>query len=185
MEEQRLSTDAKLVIVSTLKKPEFLASTTRSVAVQNLGARLLDLTETDVTCTSVFKKFSDYLVDTLRKNFRSAGRFRSRAAQREHLWTAFHRQSVKELPSKWKELYAALNIVDMAENLFHSTVNITVYEQLLRETCPAQRSPMVSIEAQLSKDELNALRYASGYVPMKILKKNEKKGRERKKEVME
>ena len=32
------------------------------------------------------------------------------------------------------------------------------------------------MEVQLSKDELNALRYASGYVPMKLLKKYEKKG---------
>lgn len=69
----------------------------------------------------------------------------------------------------------------MAENIFHQTVNVSLYEQLLRETCPAERSPTVSIEAQLSKDELNALRYASGYVPAKLLKKYGGKGeRERK-----
>ena len=83
---------------------------------------------------------------------------------------------MEELPSKWKELYAALNMVDMAENLFHQTVNVSVYEQLLRETCPAERSPMVSIEAQLSKDELNALRYASGYVPMKKREREKERG---------
>ena len=71
-------------------------------------------------------------------------------------------------------MYAALSIADMAENLFHQTVNVSLYEQLLRETCHAER---VSIKVQLSKDELNALRYASGYVPAKL------KRRERKKEV--
>ena len=127
-----------------------------------------------MTFTAVFNDFSDYLVETLRKNFKSAGRFRSTAAKREHLWRAFRRLSVEELPSKWKELYAALSIADMAENLFHQTV--CLYEQLLGEICPAERFPTVSIEAQLSTNELNALCYASGYVQEKLMRERKRLG---------
>ena len=66
-----------------------------------------------------------------------------------------------------------------AAKLVKGAVVATLKKPELRETCPAERSPMVSIEAQLSKDELNALRYASGYVPMKILKKKREREKER------
>ena len=101
-------------------------------------------------------------------------RLRTSAAKRDYLWRAFHRQSIEELPKKWKEFYEACNITAMAENLFHQTVNVSVYEKLLREKCPPERSATACIEAQLSKDELNAFRYASGCVPAKLLKKYEK-----------
>ena len=57
-------------------------------------------------------------------------------------------------------------------------MNVVVYEQLLKEHFAVERPPKGTVEVQLSKDELNALCYASGYVPMKLLKKGE---RERKK----
>ena len=78
---------------------------------------------------------------------------------------------MEELPPKWKELYTSLSIVDKAENLFHQTVNVVLYEQLLKEHFAVERPPKSSTEIQLSKDELNALRYVSGYVPMKSTKK--------------
>lgn len=110
------------------------------------------------------------------------GKFRSSATKREYLWRAFHKLSVEELSSKWNELYSALSIVDLAESLFHQTVNLVVFEQLLKEHFAFERPPNGTVEMQLSKDKLNALRYASGYVPMKLLKRYEKKEeRERKK----
>ena len=56
------------------------------------------------------------------------------------------------------------------------TVNVVVYEQLLKEhgSRPLRSSESVVQELQLTKDELNALRYTSGYVAMKLLKKYEK-----------
>ena len=92
------------------------------------------------------------------------------------MWRAFHRQSVEALPSKWNGLYTSLSLTDKVDNLFHQTVNLVVYEQLLKEHFAVERAPQSTVEVQLSKDELNALRYASGYVPMKLLKKYEKKG---------
>lgn len=43
--------------MSTLKKAEFLVPTTRSLAVQTLGARLLECTEKDATYTMAFNQF--------------------------------------------------------------------------------------------------------------------------------
>ena len=50
-------------------------------------------------------------------------------------------------------------------------------EQLLKQHFAADRPSKGGIDAdqeiQLPKDEMNAFRYASGYVPMKLLKKYE------------
>jgi hypothetical protein len=166
-------------ITTTLGKQEFLATTTRAVAVQNLGKCMVKLPENNLA----FNNFCAYLVGTLKKNFQVVGRCRSSATKREHLWRAFHKQSVEELPSKWNGLYRSLNLTDKVENLFDQTVNLVLYEQLLKEHFAVERTPKDTVEIQLSKDELNALRYASGYVPRKILKKYEKKGEKERKRI--
>ena len=60
------------------------------------------------------------------------------------------------------------------EQLFDQTVNTVVYGQLLEEhfvaSRPSRSSKSVVQELQLTKDEMNALRYASGYVARKLLK---------------
>ena len=59
-------------------------------------------------------------------------------------------------------------MVGKAEQLFDQTVSVVVYEQLLKEhfigSRPLRSSESVVQELQLTKDELNALRYTSGYV---------------------
>ena len=103
---------------------------------------------------------------------------RSEASKREHLWREFHKQSLEILPAKWKKLYTDLSpLVGKAEQLFDQTVNAVVYGQLLKEhfvaSRPSRSSKSVVQELQLIKDEMNALRYASGYVARKLLKKYE------------
>lgn len=125
------STEARKVvqsaIITVLDKQEFLTSTTCAITVQNLGKHLLQLPENSLT----FNNFCAYLVGMLRKKFRTVGKFRSSATKREHLWRAFHKVSVEQLSSKWKELYSTLGVLDLAESLFHQTVKLVVYEQLL------------------------------------------------------
>ena len=99
-------------IVTTLDKQELLATTTRAAAVQILGKCMLKLPENN----PAFNNFCDYLVGTLKKNFQTVGRCRSSATKREHLWRAFHRQSIEELPSKWNGLYTALSLTDKVDD---------------------------------------------------------------------
>ena len=115
-------------IVTVLDKQEFLTSATHAISVQNLGKHLLQLPEN----SSTFNHFCGYLVRMLRKRVQTVGKFRSSDTKREHLWRAFHKLSVEELSSKWKELYSTLSVLDLAENLFHQTVNLVVYEQPLK-----------------------------------------------------
>ena len=57
----------------------------------------------------------------------------------------------------------------MADQLFDQTVNVVIYEELIKEhfvSCTGRlsRNSRNCKEVQLSKDEMNALRCASGYV---------------------
>ena len=147
----RESTEARKlvqsVIVTVLDKQEFLTSTTYAITIQNLGKHLLQLPENNLT----FNHFCDYLVRTLRNNFQRVGKFRSSATKREHLWRAFHKLSVEELSSKWNELYSALSVVDLAESLFHQTVNLVVFKQLLKEHFAVERPPKGTVKCNCQR----------------------------------
>ena len=63
------------------------------------------------------------------------------------------------------------------EPLFYQTVNILIFEEFLKDHFGAGDTvPRDSREEiQFSRDELNAMKYACGYVALKVLKKYEKK----------
>ena len=139
----------------------------------------------------VFKSFCQELVKVLQECFKSVsiGRCRSSSAKRARLWTAFNEASIRELPMLCKDLYSKMGI-EKLEPLFHQTVNLLVFEGFLKDYF----KPSVSKEhgsmdnategLQFSKDELNILRYACGYVVLKVLKryKQQLQSKARKKE---
>ena len=170
-EVERLS---KQAITLTLTKREFLTGTSRTQSIQSVGKTLLSLSGAN---ERVFKKFNQDLVKLLKKPLMNkvTDKCRSSSAKRARLWTAFHKLSVKDLPHLWSKLYESLQI-DCKEPLFYQTVNLLVFEELLKEhfkcTFESRKDPREEI--LLSKDELNTLRYSCGYVALKILKKYEK-----------
>lgn len=151
---------SKEAILSTLKRGEFLAGTSRALRVQSVGKTILGANE------RVFKKFSQELVKLLKKPFMSklTSKCRSCSGKRTRLWTAFHKLSVKDLPCVWSKLCKTLKI-DCKEPLFSQTVNLLVFEELLKEhfKCTVLEGPKdAREEIELSKDELNTLRYSCG-----------------------
>ena len=83
---------------------------------------------------------------------------RSSSAKRARLWTAFHKLFCeRSSPILWSKLYESLQI-DCKEPLFYQTVNLLVFEELLKEhfkcTFESRKDPR---EILLSKDELNTL----------------------------
>ena len=153
----------KSAINLTLEESEFKAINPRMEAVRNTCRHLLELPENNIA----FNSFCDETVSLLGSNFRHIGRYRSGASKREHLWHEFHKQLLEILPAKWKKLYTSLTLlVDKAEQLFNQTVNVVVYEQLLKEhliVCrPLQCSESIVEDLQLTTLRIGALCYASG-----------------------
>ena len=148
-----------------LKKPEFTNDGARARAVQAAGKSLLDASN-----AVKLEDFSKYLLETLHSNLKSVGKCRSNAVKRERLWKSFHRQSMDILPQIWEKLH--IEVGKGKEQMLSQTINSVLFEDILKEYFAVSPSKMStnSEDVQFTKDELNALRYASGYVPIVLLK---------------
>ena len=136
-----------------------------------------------------FKRFCDKLVKQECQLFVTAvGRCRLASSKRSRLWSGFHCLSINDLPKIWKSFLEetssesrqtdkrAYSVIE--DNLFQQSVNQKLFEHLLQEYFAPSGSPTVmeatTREVVLGKDELNAVRYAAGFVPHILLKKYEK-----------
>ena len=72
------------------------------------------------------------LMDLLKSCFKDISKYRSSSAKRGHLWAVFHKLSVEELPRLWNNLFVLLQ-VNCREPLFYQTVNLILFEELLKD----------------------------------------------------
>ena len=71
----------------------------------------------------------------------------------------------------WKDFLAS---IDLEVNpLFEQSVNMKVFRMVLKERFTSNSEPKRSPMVVLTSDELNAMRYACGFVPHSLLKKYE------------
>ena len=107
----------------------------------------------------------------------SSGAHRSITAKCEKLWVAFHQVRFSTVTCIWEKFLLAYHVpIDHFSIL---SVNQKVFKEiLLREisqgVMPAAASVSPNLDS-LSKDELNVLQYACGYVPQHLLKKFQKR----------
>ena len=127
----------------------------------------------------IFDKFSSSLLTLLEKSLStclsSIGPCRSKSVQREKLWTAFHTLSVRELPELWYGLFEVDSaVIPKLSPLVYQNVNQRLYEDLIKSHLSSQSTGTpTGIPPQLTGDEENIIRYAAGYVALKLLKKYE------------
>ena len=74
----------------------------------------------------------------------------------------------------WKGFLSSIE-VDYDNQLLQQSVNQKVFEIILPEQFPSLTDHSPRVQEPLSKDELNALQYACGYIPHALLKRYEKR----------
>lgn len=130
---------------------------------------------------AAFDKFSELAIGFLRERMRAvtSGLILT-SSKRTKLWSDLHKIRLEPtiLQAAWKELLVALNLP--GENGTFTLIQQSVYSELfsllLCEQFPDSHSTQHELSCQntvFSEDELNALRYACGYVPRMLLKKYE------------
>ena len=123
--------------------------------------------------TEIVKEFAQELMATVEN---ICGRYverRGALQYRQEAMSKFTIQRMKTLPALWKGLFEKLEIT-RNDVLFEQSVNQNVFDAILLERVGRMthvHSDLAMPDATLSSDEENALRYASGYVPMKLLRK--------------
>lgn len=104
----------------------------------------------------------------------SATSTRAKCVLREKLWSTFHQLRVVQLESIWKVFFEKAE-EERLDPIVEQHVNQSLFEDLIKNHAPAPPAPpSVRVSASLptlSPDEENIIRYAAGYVPMKLMKK--------------
>ncbi len=95
------------------------------------------------------------------------------AKRRELLWSRYACMRAKTLPVLWEDFYKKISCDHIkTEPLVMELVNETILEQLITEMFPTYKETPPENEAVLlTRDEENVIRYACGYVAMKLQKK--------------
>eukprot|EP00118_Oscarella_pearsei_P015513 m.140398 g.140398 ORF g.140398 m.140398 type:complete len:302 (+) comp38303_c0_seq10:318-1223(+) len=96
-----------------------------------------------------------------------------------HAWKSkgqksFHMARIAKLPSLWRQLLAAMSIT-LSDPLLGQTSNQKIFDSIMIQKMAAfvTAPPSMAPPMELTDEEENALRYAAGYVPYKLLKRYE------------
>lgn len=129
-----------------------------------------------------FDKFSERVLLFLRNRIDMVTKgLTCNSSKRTKIWSDFHQirlDTSSTIHSEWKELVEGINgSADLAgDALLQQSLYNEVYSMLVSEYfnlhAACNTEPM-AISTVLTEDELNAMRYACGYVPHALLKKYE------------
>ena len=154
----------------------------REYELRERTREILQRSTTSEANRKVFGAFSENVTAFLEQQIRQiCDRLKTATTKRTKLWELLHRiRSDKGgvLNSKWNELLVSLKI-----EVFDIIVMQSVYEELFTRLIKEELSKGHSacntseevISVRLSQDEVNALRYAAGFVPHSLLKRFEKR----------
>ncbi len=97
---------------------------------------------------------------------------KSTATSRESFWQRYHRLRCSQIYcSNWKEFLKELDV--NASPLFYQCVGDRLLNELVKLASPIDKQDSNEV-TNLNEMEMNALRYAAGYVPRSLLKKLKK-----------
>ena len=169
----------RCAIDAVLTDRELQVSSPRSEKLHKLGEIILERVTAGDAEMTLFDNFSAELLGILKGLLQSTTACRSLSSKREKLWCLFHQARLLTLPEIWERLLRALDI-PYDDDLLQQSANKELFEMILQaqfsvstssQSCAATSSQSL----ELPSDELNALRYACGYVPYALLKRYEKR----------
>ncbi len=97
---------------------------------------------------------------------------KSTAASRESFWQRYHRLRCSQIYClNWKDFLKELDV--NASPLFYQCVGDRLLDELVKLASPIDKQGSNEV-TNLNEMEMNALRYAAGYVPRSLLKKLKK-----------
>ncbi len=154
------------------------AKTSRSCKLREWAQELIDKSSQGDIHLEAFDKFSLEIIKCFKDMILSvADKYKLHTSKREFLWKEFHLATITGKPLElWKQLISKLEM-SIDDCLLEQSLYQEVFEMSLKEHFVAvcQKTVASVGEVRLSADELNVLRYVSGYVAHQLLKRYERK----------
>ena len=121
------------------------------------------------------EQFANSVVCQLQRCIPASGRFKVVQARRECMWSSYHQLRCSSgYASAWQSFLTEA-VGETGHPIFWQSVGDGIFKSLIKTTfpiirreAPAERTPTIT------RQEMNALRYAAGYVPRALCKKLKK-----------
>ena len=159
-------------IASILEDRDFNLSTPRMVTAKET-AKLIDASIADDHSKDTFVRFALKLNQKL-ESLATPNSSKKLSTQRRQLWSRFHASRTSELRDLWKRLFSSLGLDTKLtqDPLLIEYVNEKLFAKHIKTKFDVEEQQ--SQPAELTEDDLNALRYAAGFVPWKLKQKFKK-----------
>ena len=123
--------------------------------------KLIEASTANDSRQDTFVKFA-LAIDKKLEGLATPSSTKNLSTQRKQLWSRFHASRTSELRNLWDNLYKSLGL-NTKDPLLSEYVNEKLFEQYVKSKFEVVEQP--SEPSQLTDDDLNALRYAAGFVP--------------------
>ena len=155
----------RCALSSVLEDEGFGLNTPRLKLAKEIARKILDLR---VDQQETFDVFSATLTAKMKALMPKKGSEKTLTAQKRKLWQRFHAERLSSFRILWTNFFLALDI-GSTDYLVTEYVNEKVMEMEVKATYEVEYEKVVVED--LTEDEQNALRYAAGYVPKKLIEK--------------
>ena len=156
------------VIESLPSRKELMVHSPRTAAVRQCVKDVLEACSKEGN-KERFARFSLELL-TLLKSTLESSKPTALSQRRERLWITFCKLRAERLPTLWKEFLQDICCnSSIKEPLFTEIVNETLLEDMYAIPQREEGMPTSTKNTYLTKDEENIIRYACGYVGMKLV----------------
>ena len=167
----------KSAISSILQDKDFDMKTPRMNLTKESAERILyAISGDDEGAKGTFASFATRLNGQLEALATPSG-YKKLSTQKQPLRSGFHSARVSELRRIWTDLYTNLGVDSKFAHdpLLGEYVNEKLFEEHVKEKFEVHETCAAMVEAaELSDNDLNALRYVAGYVPWKLRQKFKK-----------
>ena len=164
----------KSAISSILQDKDFDLEAPRMKIARESAQRVLDVTSgKNTSAKEVFAKFATRLKERL-EALASPHNCKQLSTQKQRLWSGFHSARISEIRSLWTDMYTSLGLESRCaqDPLLGEYVNEKMFGECIKDKFHVESQD--SEPAELTDNDLNALRYAAGYVPCKLRQKYRK-----------
>ena len=166
------------VLTSVLTSRDFNLSTKRCREIQEKGKRILSTLLLHDALVSVFMKS---LKEAFNAIFKEASRASTHSEKLARCWSRFHSSRITTLPKLWVDLLdqCGLDSVKHNDRLVCQSLLQALFESEMKAftaTCTTPTAPILTSQtvSEITEDEKNIIMYASGFVPVSLIRKYEK-----------
>ena len=165
--------------MKVLARQDLFVESDKAKVIQQDGERLLEVMKGQ-------DSFSEKLLTIFKSTFVPRISSASSRTERVKTWSKFHQLRITSLPQLWGDFLKSIDdLSHPISPLLLQSVNLDIFQSLFIEHEKRETVATSSAAAELyssvilTKEETNAMRYACGFVPYRLLKKYEKKSDEK------